>query len=205
MFYKKNFRTLMLGAAFLSFGLAAPASAQSDQDIKTIQDSMKPTPVMVGGAEMSPAKNIVDNVSLSKDHSTLVAAIKAADLTGTLSGTGPFTVLAPTNDAFAKLPAGTVDNLLKPENKDKLASILKYHVVPGKLTSASMETMADENGGKLTLKTVEGQDLTVMKGEDDKWWVTDVSGNKAAVQIADIAQSNGVVFVIDTVLMPKSR
>ncbi|MDB5492289.1 MAG: putative exported fasciclin protein possible adhesin [Micavibrio sp.] len=205
MFYKKNFRPLVLCAAFLSFGLTAPALAQTDQEIKTIQDSMKPTPVMVGGAEMSPVKNIVDNVALSKDHSTLIAAIRAADLTGTLSGTGPFTVFAPSNDAFAKLPAGTVDNLLKPENKDKLANILKYHVVPGRLNSASMETMADDNGGKLTLKTSEGEDLIVMKGEDDKWWVSDVSGNKASVRIADVTQSNGVIFVIDTVLMPKAR
>lgn len=194
---------LLTGMAAAMFSV--PASAQNMQEIKTIQDSMKPTPVMVGGAEMSPAKTIIDNVSQSKDHSTLVAAIKAADLTGTLSGTGPYTVFAPTNDAFAKLPAGTVDNLLKPENKAKLASILNYHVVPGKLTAASMESMADDNGGKLTLKTVEGEDLTVMKGEDDKWSVTDASGNRASVQIADVAQSNGTVFVIDTVLMPKAR
>jgi uncharacterized surface protein with fasciclin (FAS1) repeats len=203
MFSKINSRVLMLGATFLTFIFATPVLAQDTQEIKTIESSMKPTPSMVGGAEMSPAKTIVDNISMSGNHSTLIAAIRAADLTGTLSGTGPFTVFAPTNDAFAKLPAGTVDNLLQPENKARLANILNYHVVPGKLTSASMESMADENGGKLTLKTVGGQDLTVMKGEDDKWWVSDSSGNKAAVQITDVAQSNGTIFVIDTVMMPK--
>lgn len=205
MFYKSKFRTLLLGAAFIVVGLAHPALAQDQQEIKTIENSMKPTPIMVGGAEMLPTKTIVDNISQSKDHSTLVAAIKAADLTGTLSGTGPYTVFAPTNDAFARLPAGTVDNLLKPENKAKLASILNYHVVPGKLSAASMESMADDNGGKLTLKTVEGEDLIAMKGEDDKWSITDASGNRASVLIADVPQANGTVFVIDTVMMPKAH
>ena len=214
MFRKSNVRVkLLLGAAILSFGFSPQAFSQPQTATGAPLSPGLETPglppqratVMVGGAEMSPARNIIENASMSKDHSTLVSAIKAADLVGTLSGTGPFTVFAPTNEAFAKLAPGTVDNLLKPENKDKLAGILKYHVVPGRLTAAQLESMADDNGGKVTLKTTEGDDLIVMKGEDDIWWVSDTSGNKAQVKIADVIQSNGVIFVIDSVLMPKTR
>ena len=115
---------------------------------------------MVGGAPMYPSKNIIENAVNSKDHTTLVAAVKAAGLVDTLEGAGPFTVFAPTNEAFARLPAGTVDTLLKPENKDKLTSILTYHVVPGRLTEADIDAMIKEGGGKATLKTVQGEDLT---------------------------------------------
>jgi uncharacterized surface protein with fasciclin (FAS1) repeats len=157
---------------------------------------------MVGGAEMYPAKNIIENASNSKDHTTLVAAVKAAGLVDTLSSKGPFTVFAPTNAAFDKLPAGTVDTLLKPENKAKLSGILTYHVVAGTMTSADLKAKAMMNMGKVTLKTVNGQDLTVAL-KDGVWWVMDDSGHKAQITIADVMQSNGVIHVIDTVLMPK--
>ena len=160
--------------------------------------------VMVGGAAMYPSKNIVENAVNSKDHTTLVAALKAAGLVQTLEGAGPFTVFAPTNEAFEKLPPGTVDTLLKPENKAKLTSILTYHVVPGHYTSADLSSKAMANDGKVMLKTVEGDSITVMKDEDGKWWVMDSKGGKAMITIPDVMQSNGVIFVIDTVLMPKS-
>lgn len=153
-------------------------------------NNMDETGVMVGGANMVPSKNIVENAANSTDHTTLVAAVKAADLAGTLSGAGPFTVFAPTNEAFNKLPAGTVDNLVKPENKEKLTSILTYHVVPGALKAADLT-----DGQKL--KTVEGEELTVSV-KDGKVMI-----NGANVTIADVVSSNGVTHVIDAVLMPK--
>lgn len=152
--------------------------------------------VMVGGAAMVASKNIVENASASKDHTTLVAAVKAADLADTLQGKGPFTVFAPTNAAFGKLPSGTVDNLLKPDNKGTLTKILTYHVVPGKLTAADLK-----DGQKL--KTVEGDELTV-RVSSGKVTLTDTKGGSATVAIADVGQSNGVIHVIDTVLMPAS-
>lgn len=158
--------------------------------------------VMVGGAAMYPSRNIVENAVNSKDHTTLVAALKAANLVSTLEGTGPFTVFAPTNEAFHKLPDGTVDTLLKPENKAKLISILTYHVVTGHYTAADLDAKAETAGGKIILKTVEGDNLTVTKDRNDKWWVIDTQGNKAMITIANVLQSNGVIFVIDTVLMP---
>lgn len=148
--------------------------------------------VMVGGALMTPDKDIVANAMNANNVTTLVAAVKAADLVATLQGAGPFTVFAPTNDAFNKLPAGTVDTLLKPENKAKLQKILKYHVVAGKYTSADLKD-------GMTLKTVEGENLTVTQ-KDGKWWVN----GTAMVEIPDVMSSNGVTFVIDTVLMPKA-
>jgi uncharacterized surface protein with fasciclin (FAS1) repeats len=151
--------------------------------------------VMVGGANMVASKNIVENAAGSNDHTTLVAAVKAAGLAETLSGAGPFTVFAPTNEAFAKLPAGTVDKLLKPEMKADLTKILTYHVVPGALKSSDLK-----DGQKL--KTVEGEDLTIgYKG--GKWTVTDAKGGVANITIADVISSNGVTYVIDNVLMPK--
>ena len=156
---------------------------------------------MVGGAAMFETKNIVENAVNSKDHTTLVAAVKAAGLVDTLASPGPFTVFAPTNAAFAKLPAGTVDTLLKPENKAKLTSVLTYHVVPGTLTSADLAAKAKANGGKAVLTTVQGAKLTVW-GKGGKWYVTDAKGGKAQITIADVKQSNGVIHVIDTVLMP---
>ncbi len=157
---------------------------------------------MVGGAAMYPTKNIVENAVNSKDHTTLVAAVKAAGLVPTLESKGPFTVFAPTNEAFDALPAGTVGNLLKPENKDKLVSILTYHVVPEKLSSMDLMKMVKENMGKATLKTVEGENLYItMKGK--KLMVTDENGHTANITIADVNQSNGVIHVINAVLLPK--
>ena len=157
---------------------------------------------MVGGAEMSPKKNIVENASQSKDHTTLVAAVKAADLVKTLEGKGPFTVFAPTNEAFEKLPAGTVDTLLKPENKKKLTGILTYHVVAGDYTSAKLNNDIKDAHGKLKLKTVNGESLTAESSSNDTILLTDAKGGTATIKIADVTQSNGVIHVIDSVLMP---
>ena len=157
---------------------------------------------MVGGAAMYPTKDIVDNAVNSKDHTTLVAAVKAAGLVDTLKSPGPFTVFAPTNEAFAALPAGTVDTLLKPENKAKLTSVLTYHVVAGKMDSAALMAAVKASGGKATLKTVEGDPLTVTVS-GGKVMVMDESGGTATVTIADVYQSNGVIHVVDKVLLPK--
>lgn len=156
---------------------------------------------MVGGGAMFETKNIVENAVNSKDHTTLVAAVKAAGLVDTLARPGPFTVFAPTNAAFEKLPAGTVDTLLKPENKATLATVLTYHVVPGTMTAADLAAKAKANGGKAVLTTVQGAKLTVW-GKDGKWYVTDAKGGKAQITIADVKQSNGVIHVVDGVLLP---
>jgi uncharacterized surface protein with fasciclin (FAS1) repeats len=156
---------------------------------------------MVGGAAMYPTKNIVENAVNSKDHTTLVAAVKAAGLVDTLEGPGPFTVFAPTNEAFAKLPAGTVDTLLKPENKDTLVKILTYHVVAGKVGAADLKKMITDGGGKATLKTVSGGTLTARE-VGGKIVLTDEKGGTSTVTIANVWQSNGVIHVVDTVLMP---
>jgi uncharacterized surface protein with fasciclin (FAS1) repeats len=171
------------GALAITATIIAPVSAQE----KT---------VMVGGAAMFPSKNIIQNAVHSKDHTTLVAAVKAAGLVDTLEGTGPFTVFAPTNAAFGKLPAGTVDTLVKPENKATLTKILTYHVVPGRLEAS------DLSDGK-KLKTVEGDELTIKKS-DGKVMIVDAKGGSATVTIPNVNQSNGVIHVIDTVLMPAS-
>ncbi|HET7116943.1 MAG TPA: fasciclin domain-containing protein [Hanamia sp.] len=157
---------------------------------------------MVGGATMYSTKNIVENAVNSKDHSTLVAAVKAAGLVSTLESKGPFTVFAPTNEAFNALPSGTVDNLLKPENKGKLVSILTYHVVPGKLSSMDLMKMVKANMGEATLKTVEGENLYITTN-GKKLMVTDENGHTAEITIADVNQSNGVIHVINGVLLPK--
>jgi len=158
--------------------------------------------VMVGGAAMYPSKNIVENAVNSKDHTTLVAAVKAAGLVATLQSAGPFTVFAPTNKAFDMLPAGTVDNLLKPESKAALTGVLTYHVVAGKLTSMDLAKMIKDGNGTAELKTVAGGKLWVMmKGK--KIAVKDESGNVAYVTIKDVNQSNGVIHVVDHVLLPK--
>lgn len=157
--------------------------------------------VMVGGAAMYPTRNIIQNAVNSKDHTTLVAAVKAAGLVDTLSGAGPFTVFAPTNEAFAALPAGTVDNLLKPENKATLVKILTYHVVPGRLSADDLAAKVAAGGGKAELKTVEGEAITITK-DGDQWAVTDAKGNTAHITIGNVFQSNGVIHVIDKVLMP---
>ncbi len=156
---------------------------------------------MVGGAAMYPTKNIVENAVNSKDHTTLVAAVKAAGLVETLSGPGPFTVFAPTNAAFAKLPKGTVDTLLKPENKGQLVSVLTYHVVPGTITAQDIAAKAKANMGKATYTTVQGGTLTFMK-VGKGWGIMDGKGHKGKVTIANVMQSNGVIHVIDTVMLP---
>ena len=158
--------------------------------------------VMVGGAPMLATKDIIDNAVNSKDHTTLVAAVKAAGLVDTLKGPGPFTVFAPTNDAFATLPAGTVDTLLKPENKGTLTTILTYHVVPGKLDAAALTKQIMDGKGMATLKTASGGTLTA-KAMGGKVMITDEKGGSATVTIADVYQSNGVIHVVDKVLLPK--
>jgi uncharacterized surface protein with fasciclin (FAS1) repeats len=177
--------TLALGAAVL---LAAPGAAQSQTK-------------MVGGAAMYPAKDIIDNAVNSKDHTTLVAAVKAAGLVETLKSKGPFTVFAPTNEAFAMLPAGTVDNLLKPENKEMLSKILTYHVVAGNWSAAAIGKMIKDGKGTAEIKTVSGGKLwAMMQGNDIV--IKDEKGGVSKVTIADVKQSNGVIHVVDHVLMP---
>jgi uncharacterized surface protein with fasciclin (FAS1) repeats len=157
--------------------------------------------VMVGGAAMYPTKNIIENAMNSKDHTTLVAAVKAAGLVDTLQGTGPFTVFAPTNEAFGKLPAGTVDMLLKPENKAMLAKVLTYHVVPGRITAADLMDWVKKGNGTAKLQTVEGEWLRVTQS-GDTLWVKDAKGATSKITISNVMQSNGVIHVLDTVLMP---
>ena len=158
--------------------------------------------VMVGGAPMLATKDIIDNAVNSKDHTTLVAAVKAAGLVDTLKGPGPFTVFAPTNAAFAALPAGTVETLLKPENKGTLTTILTYHVVPGKLDAAALTKQIMDGNGTAMLKTASGGTLTA-KAMGGKVMITDEKGGSATVTIADVYQSNGVIHVVDKVLLPK--
>ena len=157
--------------------------------------------VMVGGAPMYPSKDIIDNAVNSKDHTTLVAAVKAAGLVETLKGPGPFTVFAPTNEAFAALPAGTVETLLKPENKGDLTKVLTYHVVAAKADAAALTGMIQKDGGMHKITTVEGETLTASI-EDGNVVITDAKGGKAVVTQADVYQSNGVIHVVDKVLLP---
>ncbi len=165
--------------------------------------AQKEKTVMVGGAAMYPSKNIIENAVNSKDHTTLVAAVKAAGLVETLQGKGPFTVFAPTNGAFNKLPKGTVETLLKPENIKMLQTILTYHVVAGKMNASDIAAAIKNGGGKATLNTVSGGTLTAwMKGSN--LYITDENGKSAKVTIADVNQSNGVIHVIDEVVTPKS-
>jgi uncharacterized surface protein with fasciclin (FAS1) repeats len=162
---------------------------------------MKEQTVTVGGSPMSPSKNIIQNAVNSKDHTTLVAAVKAAGLVETLQGTGPFTVFAPTNAAFKKLPAGTVDSLLKPEMKEKLTAVLTYHVLPGRLAIKDLWDASIKAKGKVKMKTVEGEELTFeFKGQALTIW--DAKGNASRVTIQNVFQSNGVIHVVDTVLLP---
>lgn len=157
--------------------------------------------VEVGGAAMYPSKNIVENAVNSADHTTLVAAVKAAGLVETLQAAGPFTVFAPENSAFAKLPAGTVETLLKPENKAQLQAVLTYHVVAGKMGSKEIAAAIKAGNGKATLTTVQGGTLTAwMKGKD--LYITDANGGQSKVTIADVWQSNGVIHAVDTVVLP---
>jgi len=178
---------LLSAAAFAALAFTATVTAPLHAEEKT---------VMVGGAAMFPSKNIIQNAVNSKDHTTLVAAVKAAGLVETLEGKGPFTVFAPTNAAFGKLPAGTVDSLVKPENKATLTKILTYHVVPGQLAASDLKD-------GMTLKTAEGEQLSV-KHQDGKVWIIDAKGGSSMVTISNVNQSNGVIHVVDTVLMPAS-
>ena len=183
----RNLRTSIALAAIV-FSLAGTAQAQRNP--------------RVGGAAMLPTKTIVENASASRDHTILVAAVKAAGLVETLSGAGPFTVFAPTNAAFAKLPAGTVDTLVKPESKELLTTILTYHVVPGTITAKDIAAKAKADGGTATYTTVQGGTLSFAK-VGSRYVVTDAKGGTARITIPDVRQSNGVVHVIDTVLMPQ--
>ena len=181
-------------ASVVAFGLLFGTISNAQTKEKTVE---------VGGAPMYPSKNIVENAVNSKDHTTLVAAVKAAGLVDVLMSDGPFTVFAPTNAAFAKLPAGTVETLLKPENLKTLQTILTYHVVAGKMNAKDIDATIKKGNGKATLKTVSGGTLTAwMKGKD--LYITDENGNSSKVTIADVNQKNGVIHVVDTVVTPKS-
>jgi len=181
----------VFGMVALSFAFSGNVAAQK----------MKEKTVMVGGAAMYPSKNIIENAVNSKDHKTLVAAVKAAGLVETLQGDGPFTVFAPTDAAFAKLPKGTVETLVKPENKAMLTKILTYHVLAGKYNAKQVLAAVKAGNGKVMMKTVAGEQLTFWtKGKD--LYIKDAKGNNAKVTIADVNQSNGVIHVIDTVLLP---
>jgi uncharacterized surface protein with fasciclin (FAS1) repeats len=192
MTLKRTILPTAVAVAALSFAavMAAPALAQ-----------MKEQTVTVGGAPMYPSKNIIQNAVNSKDHTTLVATVKAAGLVDTLQGPGPFTVFAPTNAAFAKLPDGTVDSLLKPQMKEKLVAVLTYHVLPGRHSVKDLWEASNKGGGKAMLKTVEGEQLTVAE-KDGKLWIWDAKGGSAQITIQNVNQSNGVIHVVDKVLMP---
>jgi uncharacterized surface protein with fasciclin (FAS1) repeats len=182
---------VVIVVALIVFVMGKKPMMKSETTPANTTKSMTEKGVEVGGAMMTPDRDIVDNAVLSKDHTTLVAAVKAAGLVDTLKGTGPFTVFAPTNEAFAKLPAGTVDTLVMPENKEKLTGILTYHVVSGDYRAADIKD-------GMTLTTVNGQELTFTM-KDGKWWIN----NSAMITIADVVSTNGVTHVIDTVLMPQ--
>jgi uncharacterized surface protein with fasciclin (FAS1) repeats len=190
---------ILFGAALLAASFTTPAAAQGTAagGNKTAMNV-----VTVGGEAMYPQKNIVENAVNSKDHTTLVAAVKAAGLVETLQGAGPFTVFAPTNDAFENLPNGTVETLLKPENKEQLTQVLTYHVVPGKLDYAALAKAIKAGNGKASLKTVQGGTLTAMMNGPRNIAVSDAAGNVANVTITDVNQSNGVIHVIDKVVLP---
>ncbi len=185
--------------ATLSAGLAACSTPMTSSSSSS---AMSSSPVMVGGAPMYPTKDIIDNAVNSKDHTTLVAAVKAAGLVDTLKGPGPFTVFAPTNAAFAALPAGTVDTLLKPENKPALTKVLTYHVVAGRVSAMALKQQIAAGGGKAMLKTVSGGTLTA-SASGGGIALMDESGGTSMVTIADVVQSNGVIHVVDKVLLPK--
>ena len=211
-----RFAIVMAGTAALALG----ACSKAENDTATTNDvvldsevaldngaladmgsSTGAPSVMVGGAEMLPTKTIVENASQSADHTTLVSAVKAAGLVETLSGAGPFTVFAPTNAAFAKLPAGAVDGLLKPAAKADLAKVLTYHVVSGTMTAAQLSAAIKAGNGKAELKTVQGTTLTATEA-GGTITLTDSKGGKSVVTQGDVTQSNGVIHVVDTVLMP---
>lgn len=186
-----------------AFAAAVSAAALGGTALTSLTPAFAEMTVEVGGAPMYPSKNIIENAVNSKDHTTLVAAVKAADLVETLQGDGPFTVFAPVNKAFEKLPKGTVETLLKPENKPTLAAVLTYHVLPGKISAADFIAAVKKGGGEAMYKTVEGEELTI-KQNGRKLEIIDAKGDKSFVTIADVNQKNGVIHVVDTVLLPKS-
>ena len=186
-------------SAFLLAGVTAFAVSATVAGLVPV--SASETTTMVGGAPMYPSKNIVQNAVNSKDHTTLVAAVKAAGLVDTLMSPGPFTVFAPVNKAFERLPAGTVESLLKPENKATLTSVLTYHVIAGKLSADDLKAKVQAGGGKATLTTVQGETLTVEQ-DGRRIAIIDAKGDKSFVTIPDVNQSNGVIHVVDTVLLP---
>ncbi len=196
-------KKLMLAAAISASLLGACAtSMDTPMASRSPASSMGANSApMVGGAAMYPTKDIIDNAVNSKDHTTLVAAVKAAGLVDTLKGSGPFTVFAPTNEAFAALPAGTVDTLLKPENKPMLTKVLTYHVVPGRVDAAALAQQIRAGNGRAMLKTASGETLVAtMSGSNVL--ITDAKGASATVTIADVYQSNGVIHVVNKVLLP---
>jgi len=193
---------MKLSRTTLPTAVAVAALACAAVAVTPTLAQMKPEPtVMVGGAPMYPSKNIIENAVKSKDHTTLVAAVKAAGLVDTLQSPGPFTVFAPVNKAFDKLPKGTVATLLKAENKPKLVAVLTYHVVPGRLSAKDLMDAAKKNGGQAKLKTVEGEELTV-ESKGNALMIWDSKGNTSRVTIQNVFQSNGVIHVVDTVLLP---
>lgn len=190
------------GSALLISGCAMSDNMNSDMSSAPVPSSSRAEQtVMVGGAAMYPSRNIIENAVNSRDHTTLVAAVRAAGLVETLSGPGPFTVFAPTNAAFDKLPAGTVDTLVQPANRATLTRILTYHVVPGRLTAADLAQRVSAGNGRAMLTTVQGATLTVTQS-GGRVIVTDGTGGMSTVTTADVIQSNGVIHVVDTVLMP---
>ena len=207
---KTVFLTPFVAASALMLGACGSENTTTEADTTVVADEPMAADgmdasgnVMVGGAEMLPTRNIVENASESPIHTTLVAAVKAAGLVDTLAGTGPFTVFAPVNTAFEKLPAGTVDTLLKPESKEKLSAILTYHVVSGRMTAADLTKAITDGNGTATLTTVQGEKLTA-KMDGTNVVLTGEGGSIAIVTQADVPQSNGVIHVIDGVLMPKT-
>jgi uncharacterized surface protein with fasciclin (FAS1) repeats len=194
--------TKVIGTSLVAVSLMGCAANAENGSPKMAAASSEQT-VMVGGAPMYPSKNIIENAVNSKDHETLVAAVKAAGLVETLQGDGPFMVFAPTDEAFAKLPAGTVENLLKPENKMQLQKVLTYHVVQANALSDAINKMIADDGGKHPVPTVAGGKLLAENDSRGNITLTDENGRIATVTIADVRQSNGVIHVIDTVLLPK--
>ena len=209
---RKHFPLAIAGTMIMA-GLSACSQGDTPNEVVNVDEAVMANDMgadavaisanpMVGGAEMFPTRNIIENAVNSADHTTLVAAVKAAGLVETLSGPGPFTVFAPTNAAFAKLPAGTVDTLVKPENKKTLTGILTYHVVAGNMTAATLAKAIKDGGGSAKLTTVAGGTLTATEA-GGTITLTDEKGGKSTVAQADVIQSNGVIHVVDTVLMPK--
>ena len=192
-----KFSRIALLATVASFAFAGAAPTIAQQMMNNEQT------VTVGGSPMYPSKNIIQNAVNSKDHTTLVAAVKAAGLVDTLQGPGPFTVFAPTNSAFAKLPAGTVDGLLKPEAKGKLTAVLTYHVIPGRLSAKDLAEAAKKNGGVAEFKTVEG-DVLKVETKGNALMIVDAKGGMSKVTIQNVFQSNGVIHVVDSVLLPSA-